>query len=305
MVQALQDLLAQRKKIMTNIETLRKVISHLIKEDHDERKALLKEDTNLLRSYLRHCIHEVRLEIKANKQKEQLIRESVRMLIKEAEATGGAPEAPAEITAINFLKNLLKNIVPNVEEDYKQLTSAKKQRVSFRKHVLNATENLLNNLDADPEAVEEDLEEVTVKVSDDDKPEGFIDIYGDEKKEKPEEDIAPEEEFAKGLEDRELDSTGRNSAFESFNKIQNQIENEYSKLDADAKVDGRDETEREIFRDYLLLNLKLYFDKFEEDLNPNLEEPSTPSEEEYIKTAQDRDKGGDELMPPEDEVPAI
>ncbi len=290
---------------MTNIETLRKVISHLIKEDHDERKALLKEDTNLLRSYLRHCIHEVRLEIKANKQKEQLIRESVRMLIKEAEATGGAPEAPAEITAINFLKNLLKNIVPNVEEDYKQLTSAKKQRVSFRKHVLNATENLLNNLDADPEAVEEDLEEVTVKVSDDDKPEGFIDIYGDEKKEKPEEDIAPEEEFAKGLEDRELDSTGRNSAFESFNKIQNQIENEYSKLDADAKVDGRDETEREIFRDYLLLNLKLYFDKFEEDLNPNLEEPSTPSEEEYIKTAQDRDKGGDELMPPEDEVPAI
>ncbi len=304
-MQSLQDLLAQRKKIMTNIETLRKVISHLIKEDHDERKALLKEDTNLLRSYLRHCIHEVRLEIKANKQKEQLIRESVRMLIKEAEATGGAPEAPAEITAINFLKNLLKNIVPNVEEDYKQLTSAKKQRVSFRKHVLNATENLLNNLDADPEAVEEDLEEVTVKVSDDDKPEGFIDIYGDEKKEKPEEDIAPEEEFAKGLEDRELDSTGRNSAFESFNKIQNQIENEYSKLDADAKVDGRDETEREIFRDYLLLNLKLYFDKFEEDLNPNLEEPSTPSEEEYIKTAQDRDKGGDELMPPEDEVPAI
>ena len=305
MVQALQDLLAQRKKIMTNIETLRKVISHLIKEDHDERKALLKEDTNLLRSYLRHCIHEVRLEIKANKQKEQLIRESVRMLIKEAEATGGAPEAPAEITAINFLKNLLKNIVPNVEEDYKQLTSAKKQRVSFRKHVLNATENLLNNLDADPEAVEEKQEEVSVKVSDDDKPEGFIDIYGDEKKEKPEEDIAPEEEFAKGLEDRELDSTGRNSAFESFNKIQNQIENEYSKLDADAKVDGRDETEREIFRDYLLLNLKLYFDKFEEDLNPNLEEPSTPSEEEYIKTAQDRDKGGDELMPPEDEVPAI
>ena len=289
---------------MTNIESLKKVINHLIKEGHDERKALLKEDTNLLRSYLRHCIHEVHLEIKANKQKEQLIRESVRMLIKEAEATGGAPEAPAEITAINFLKNLLKNIVPNIEEDYKQLTSAKKQRVSFRKHILNATENLLNNLDADPEAIEEDLEEVTIKV-DDNSPEGFIDIYGDEKKKQPEEDVTPEDEFAKGLEDRELDSTGRNSAFESFNKIQNQIENEYSKLDADAKVEGRDETEREIFRDYLLLNLKLYFDKFEEDLTPDLEEPSTPSEEEYIKTAQDRDKGGDELIPPEEEAPAV
>ena len=290
---------------MTNIESLKKVINHLIKEGHDERKALLKEDTNLLRSYLRHCIHEVYLEMKANKQKEQLIRESVRMLIKEAEATGGAPEAPAEITAINFLKNLLKNIVPNIEEDYKQLTSAKKQRVSFRKHILNAAENLLNNLDADPEAIDEDLEEIKVKVSDDDKPEGFIDIYGDEKSEDPEDDLDPEDEFAKGLEDRELDSTGRNAAFESFNKIQNQIENEYSKLDADAQVEGRDETEREIFRDYLLLNLKLYFDKFEEDLNPNLEEPSTPSEEEYIKTAQDRNKSGDELMPPEEEGPAI
>ena len=289
---------------MNNLESIKKVINHLLKEDDNKRKTLLQEDNNLLRSYLRHCIHEVKLEMRSNGQKEQLIRESVRALIKEAEATGGAPEAPADITAINFLKTLLKNIVPNIEEDYKELTSAKKQRISFRKHVLNATENLLNNLDADPEAMDTDLEEVTIKI-DDDKPEGFIDIYGDEgKDEKPEEELDPEEEFAKGLEMKDLDKTGRNSAFESFNKIQNQIENEYSKLDADTVVDGREETEREIFRDYLLLNLKLYFDKFEEDLGPDLQEPETPSEEEYIKTAQGRDKGGDELIPPEEEAPA-
>ena len=102
-----------------------------------------------------------------------------------------------------------------------------------------------------------------------------------------------------------MDKTGRNAAFESFNKIQNQIENEYSKLDADTVVDGRDETEREIFRDYLLLNLKLYFDKFEEDLSPDLQEPETPSEDEYIKTAQSRCEGGDELIPPEEEAPVI
>jgi hypothetical protein len=289
---------------MNNLESIKKVINHLLKEDDNKRKTLLQEDNNLLRSYLRHCIHEVKLEMRSNGQKEQLIRESVRALIKEAEATGGAPEAPADITAINFLKTLLKNIVPNIEEDYKELTSAKKQRISFRKHVLNATENLLNNLDADPEAMDTDLEEVTIKI-DDDKPEGFIDIYGDEgKDEKPEEELDPEDEFAKGLEMKDLDKTGRNSAFESFNKIQNQIENEYSKLDADTVVDGREETEREIFRDYLLLNLKLYFDKFEEDLSPDLQEPETPSEEEYIKTAQGRDKGGDELIPPEEEAPA-
>lgn len=289
---------------MNNLESIKKVINHLLKEDDNKRKTLLQEDNNLLRSYLRHCIHEVKLEMRSNGQKEQLIRESVRALIREAEATGGAPEAPADITAINFLKTLLKNIVPNIEEDYKELTSAKKQRISFRKHILNATENLLNNLDADPEAMDTDLEEVTIKI-DDDKPEGFIDIYGDEgKDEKPEEELDPEEEFAKGLEMKDLDKTGRNSAFESFNKIQNQIENEYSKLDADTVVDGREETEREIFRDYLLLNLKLYFDKFEEDLSPDLQEPETPSEEEYIKTAQGRDKGGDELIPPEEEAPA-
>jgi len=287
---------------MDNIKALKRVINHLLKESDLKRKSLLKEDKDLLRSFLRHCIHEVKLEVRNKEAKEKIIRESVRALIAEAEATGGAPEAPSDVTAINFLKNLLKNIVPNIEEDYKQLTSAKSQRISFRKHVLNATENLLNNLDADPEAVEADLEEVTIKI-DNDKPDGFIDIYGDEAKDTPEdEELSPEDEFAKGLEDKKLDNTGRNSAFESFNKIQNQIENEYSKLDADTIVDGREETEREIFRDYLLLNLKLYFDKFEEDLSPDLEEPSTPSEDEYIKTAQSRDEEGDELISPEDAV---
>ena len=290
---------------MNNIESLKKVISHLINESDEQRLSLLKEDKNLLRSYVRHCIHEVNLEVESAEYKERMIRESIRALIREAEATGGAPDAPSDITAMNFLKNLLKNIIPNIEEDYKQLTSTKKQRISFRKHILNAAENLLNNLDADPEAIEEDLDEITVKVEDDDKPEGFIDIYGDEEKPKePEEDLAPEDEFAQGLEGRELDKTGRNAAFESFNKIQNQIENEYSKLDADEVVAGREETEREIFRDYLLLNLKLYFDKFEEDLSPDLEEPSTPSEDEYIKTAQERGEGGDELIPPDQSPPA-
>ena len=92
-------------------------------------------------------------------------------------------------------------------------------------------------------------------------------------------------------------------------KIQNQVENEYSKLDPEARIDGRDETEREIFRDYLLLNLKLYFDKFEEDLTPDLEEPMTPSEEEYVKAGEKRseEQPSDELIPPEEgeEGPAL
>ena len=272
---------------------------HLLLEDDKTRKYLLKEDKNLLRSYVRHCIHEVQLEISNIKEKENLLRESVRMLLNEAEATGGAPDAPSDITSINFLKNLLKNIVPNLEEDYKELTSTKKQRMSFRKHVLNAVENLLNSLDADPEAIESELEEITVKV-DDDKPEGFIDIYDGEKEVDTDntKDLDPEDEFAAGLEGRDLDKTGRNAAFESFKKVQNQVENEYSKLDPEAQIDGRDETERQIFRDYLLLNLKLYFDKFEEDLSPSPEEPDTPSEDEYVKAGQSR--AGDSSEAPEE-----
>jgi len=286
---------------MTNIESLKKVINHLLLEDNETRSFLLKEDNNLLRSFIRHCIYEVRLEISSAKEKENLIKESVRALIKEAEATGGAPDAPSDITSMNFLKNLLKNIVPNLEEDYKELTSTKKQRISFRKHILNAVENLLNSLDADPEAIESELEEVTIKV-DDDKPEGFIDIYDGEKDQDAVEtkNLDPEDEFASGLADRDLDKTGRNAAFESFKKVQNQVENEYSKLDPEAQIDGRDETERQIFRDYLLLNLKLYFDKFEEDLSPAPEEPETPSEDEYVKAGQSRAGEGET-----EEAPAI
>ena len=275
---------------MNNIKMLKKIISFLLKEDTQTRRRLLKEDRNLLRSYLRHCIYEVNLEIENSQRKELLIREIIQKLIIEAEATGGSPESPSDITAMNFLKNLLKNIIPSLEEDYKELTSNKKQRVSFRVHVLNAAENLLNNLDADPESLDNvndgDLEEVTVKVQDDEKPEGFIDIYGDDKDDGEDEDLSDEEMFAKGLEDRELDKTGRNAAFTSFTKIKNQIENEYSKLDPDSYVEERDELERDIFRDYLLLNFKLYFDKFEEDLSPNLVEPETPSEDEFVRTRQ-------------------
>ncbi len=291
---------------MNNIKSLKKAINHLIRESDDQRKSLLKEDTNLLRSFVRHCIHEVKLEIKNTQDKESLLRKYVGTILSEAEATGGAPDTPSDITAMNFLKNLLKNIVPSVEENYKELTSTKKQRISFRKHILNAVENLMNNLDADPEAIERDeLEELTLQVAQDETPEGFIDIYDEEPgEEEKAEELPPEDEFSKGLEGRDLDKTGRNAAFESFKKIQNQIENEYSKLDADEVIEGREETEREIFRDYLLLNLKLYFDKFEEDLTPDLQEPETPSEEEFVRAGQERDKTEDELIPPE-ETPAI
>jgi len=299
--------LSKGKEVMTNLKGLKILINDLLNESNEQRKGLLKEDNNLIRKFIRVCINEVTTEIESVNKKVESIQIVVKNLLNESVAVGGSPEAPSDITAINFLKNLLKNIIPSIEDNYKELTSTKKQRISFRKHILNATENLLNSLDADPEVLDDtDLEEVVVKIASDeespsqDKPEGFIDIYDDEP-DKPDkagddEDLDPEEEFARGLEDMDLDKTGRNSAFEAFKKVQNQIENEYSKLDPDALVDGREETERDIFRDYLLLNLKLYFDKFEEDLSVEPEEPETPSEDEYVS----KKTKSDDLIPPEE-----
>ncbi len=286
---------------MTNIRGLKKVIEVLLNESEAERSSLLKEDQNVFKSFIRHCINEVYQEVESVNDKISILRETVQGMLKEAEATGGSPDAPSDITAINFLKNLLKNIIPSIEESYKELTSSKKQRMSFRKHILNATENLLNSLDANPESLDGELDELKVKVADEEDeetPEGFIDIYDGEKDSEEDKSKDPEEEFASGLENMDLDKTGRNSAFETFKRIQNQIENEYSKLDPDANVEGRNETERDIFRDYLLLNMKLYFDTFEEDLSVAPEEPETPAEDEYIsKMAGDDDK---ELIPPEE-----
>jgi len=299
--------LSKGKEVMTNLKGLKILINDLLNESNEQRKGLLKEDNNLIRKFIRVCINEVTTEIESVNKKVESIQIVVKNLLNESVAVGGSPEAPSDITAINFLKNLLKNIIPSIEDNYKELTSTKKQRISFRKHILNATENLLNSLDADPEVLDDtDLEEVVVKIASDeespsqDKPEGFIDIYDDEP-DKPDkagddEDLDPEQEFARGLEDMDLDKTGRNSAFEAFKKVQNQIENEYSKLDPDALVDGREETERDIFRDYLLLNLKLYFDKFEEDLSVEPEEPETPSEDEYVS----KKTKSDDLIPPEE-----
>jgi len=299
--------LSKGKEVMTNLKGLKILINDLLNESNEQRKGLLKEDNNLIRKFIRVCINEVTTEIESVNKKVESIQIVVKNLLNESVAVGGSPEAPSDITAINFLKNLLKNIIPSIEDNYKELTSTKKQRISFRKHILNATENLLNSLDADPEVLDDtDLEEVVVKIASDeespsqDKPEGFIDIYDDEP-DKPDkagddEDLDPEQEFARGLEDMDLDKTGRNSAFEAFKKVQNQIENEYSKLDPDAIVDGREETERDIFRDYLLLNLKLYFDKFEEDLSVEPEEPETPSEDEYVS----KKTKSDDLIPPEE-----
>ena len=77
-----------------------------------------------------------------------------------------------------------------------------------------------------------------------------------------------------------MDLTGRNLAYETFREVSPQIEKAYNKIDPNSIVPaskvpemGSDTPERDVFRAYLIKNLQLYFEKFEEELSPSPEEP--------------------------------
>ena len=97
----------------------------------------------------------------------------------------------------------------------------------------------------------------------------FIDISGEKNQEV---EKTPQEEFSKGLGLETHEKTGRNEAYETFSKVEKQILASFDSLE--------NEEDRNVFKDYLLTNLKLYFDKFENELTVNLTMPTTPEYEQ-------------------------
>ena len=235
----------------------------------------------------------IRLAIRAVKQKrqnivneqEEKLREVIRGFMKLEEAQineRGVPDVdptPNKSTGINVLEELLKKIVPILETDYKSLTTNNAQRESYRAHIINAVENSLTPAIMNNEAGdEEDLEEVIdIDVGtnpDDDK---FIDIRTDAEKstDDEEEEKDPRDSFGA---DVEGDETGRNMAYESYKKIETNVIDSYELLS--------DPEDQELFYDYLIANLKMYFNKFEEELAPGVPEPSNKA---YDMAQQDKD----------------
>ena len=204
---------------------------------------------------------------------EQRLRKVIRNIIL-SEASGVSDEVPHSSTGINVLRDLLKKIIPQMEIHYKQLTTNSEQRDSFRAHVLKALQNIL----APSQAIQAIQEQEDIEISfDDDEDalpdlgdEAFIDIEDAPSAEEEEEDsfTIPGEEM-----------TGRNKAEQFIDKIESQTQSEYESLGSDG--------DREEFYDYLLTNVKLYFDKFEDELAANLEEPTTPEYEETTATTDE------------------
>lgn len=207
------------------------------------------------------------------------LRAIIRKLLKEA----STEKVQHSSTGINVLEDLLKKIIPVLEQDYKMLTTDVEQRKSFSAHIITATQNALAPIVANKDAgsddskfigIEEveDLEEIEVQVGKPEDDEAFIDI------EDKEEDDEEEGNFQDlGGEDK----TGSNFAQATFDKVEKQIIDAFSLLS--------NPEDQDLFEEYLLTNLKLYFDKFEDELKTTISEPTTDEYEEEKEESEEED----------------
>ena len=253
-------------------------------------------EEKVLRENIRQMIRFVKQKRTTQAQlDEQKLRGIIQKLIEVEELKEALPDdkpTPNKSTGINVLEDLLKKIIPQLEIDFRQLTTSDEQRKSFRAHILNAVINTLTpttvNTQAGDVAAEEEVEELAEEVDieigaeDDEK---FIDIRTDAEKaeEEEEEETDPKEEFGAGVQG--ADETGRNVAFQSFNKVEGPIIDAYELLS--------NEEDQELFYDYLIANLKLYFDKFESELATTVEEPTNQAYE----TAKEEETAAGEEAP--------
>jgi hypothetical protein len=203
---------------------------------------------------------------------EKRLRNLIRDLLLEAQ-TAVSTTAKHDNTGINTLEDLLRNsnILSVLEMGFKSLTTDPNQRQSYRNHVLVAVEKILvpeeSRKEAGSEEVEELTEDITVDIGD--KPEDDPDFIDVEEKEVEKTDGEVEkEEFEISGEDK----TGRNKAFTDFQTIEKVILRAFDDLD--------NPEDRDLFGEYLIKNLALYFDKYESDLEGSVEEPPVAGDAE-------------------------
>ena len=210
---------------------------------------------------------------------EDRLRNVIKTLLREDEV-GDTRNAPYDNTGLNTLNTLFDNILTQIEDGYKGLTTSKEQRDSFAAHILVNIVNTLAPLrvmDGEKSSIEEDID---INVSSD-SPEDMEDVrMSDEEKELQDFTIAGK------------DLTGRDAAIVAFKNIQTQIVDSYKTLHNPEDVKS--------FYDGLLMNLELYFKKFEDELQPTVEKPEIADLSTPIDSAPTPDVGGDEDMDLED-----
>lgn len=222
-----------------------------------------------LRKIIREAIHKKATEKKKKMlSEEQQLRSIIKKLIKEADED----DIPHESTGINVLEELLTKIIKLIKKDYKRMTTDASQRLSFRAHLINA---VINTLSTEKSSDDADAEEQEKKIQEFQKADNnvsdprFIKVdTGEAEPQLPE----PEDKFTIPGQD----FTGRNMALKTVKKIEKQILEAYQMLD--------NKKDKDMFYEYLIVNLKLYFDKFESEMTASTSEPTSSTyEKEKLK----------------------
>jgi hypothetical protein len=214
----------------------------------------------------------------------KLIQQAIRIVESKKTITedeiGDTRNAPYDNTGLNTLNSLFDSILTQLEDGYKELTTSKDQRDSFAAHILVNVVNTLAPLRAleDNDESKPLEEDVDVNIGND-TPEDMADVrMSDEEKEMEDFTISGK------------DLTGRDAALVAFKNIQTQIVDAYKTLHNPQDLKS--------FYDGLLMNLELYFKKFEDELQPTVEKPEIDAAP--TDSAPTPDVGGDEDMDLED-----
>lgn len=249
----------------------------------------------LLRENIQKAISIIQTK-KVNARKLAILNEiKLRSIIQDLiiEAAVDPDEDPSSSTGINVLADLIKNsnFLKTIRTGYKILTTSDEQRASYRAHIVNAIQDslapVMANQMAGEEVNESDIivdEDIEVDISDEDK---FIEGEPDSDEaisalEEPEEEepVDPKEDF--GIEGQ--DETGRDRAFKDFRNIEQTIIDHFEMLS--------NSDDREKFYDYLVANTKLYFDRYEKQLQASVEEPTNQEYDAAVSS-----QGGEEAAP--------
>ena len=219
----------------------------------------------MLRENVRKVIHHIKNKKETKRlNEEKKLRSVIRNLLEGQSAV--ASVAKHENTGINALEDLLKNsnVLSVVETGYKSRTTDKQQRDSYRNHILNAVEKALAPEEMRKDAGEDEElgapinEEVDIDIGD--RPEDDPDFISVEVEEEVE--VDPKDTFGLDGEDK----TGRNRAYTDFQNIEKVILSTFDDLDNPEDI--------ALFKEYLLKNLALYFDKFEGELAVTVDVPA-------------------------------
>jgi hypothetical protein len=285
---------------ITSLEEMFELLEE--KEEQPMREEIIGEE--LIGKYIRKKIKSMMQEQQKAVIKEELrLRKAIRQILKEGDISDIHPHRS---TGINVLEDVLKKMITTLRTDYKRMTTSKSQRDSFRAHMISAikkslapslvNDTYLQGTDAlmaeptpefnvatdtetygtettgpietasDVKAAAED-EELLDTLDQLDEAEIEIGVEDEEKKIPVEADDEPDEISQFSGELTGLDETGRNMAFTTYKKISQYILDAYDTL--------ANPEDKKIFIDYLITNMKLYFDKFEDELQKEVSEPST------------------------------